>query len=351
MATPDEVSSPLFDSPSAGADGAGARNLLAAEQARKRRQRKVALLLLIVAIIAFLIYRALTGETPIPGISSQVPQYESTIYGVAQPMGVAVSPDGDRVYVTESGGRRLVRVYDSSGKEVDTLKPPGHRGEWRLPVYVAVNPESGDVYVSDRLREDVDVYDEEGEYLRAFRPDGPLGKGANPLGLAFGPEEDLYMTDVGGGRKDHRVLVFGDGEEPLRRIGARGAFWFPNGLAVDEEGDVYVADSNNGRLAILDPDGKLVASIQRGVGDGDLGLPRGVAIHDGKLYVVDTTAHVAKVYDLGDDVTEVPTYIGSFGGEGFADGTFQYPNGIAIDGDGRIYVTDRENNRVQIWTY
>jgi DNA-binding beta-propeller fold protein YncE len=353
MATSDELSSPVFDSSSAGADKAGASKSLTekAEKARKRRQRKTALLLLIAAVIAFLVYRALTGETPIPGISSQLPQYESTIYGVAQPMGVAVSPDGDRVYVSESGGGRLVRVYDSSGEEVDTLKPPGHRGEWRLPVYVAVNPESGDVYVSDRLREDVDVYDEEGEYLRALVPEGRLGKGANPLGLAFGPEEDLYMTDVGGGRKDHRVLVFGDGEEPLRRIGARGAFWFPNGLAVDGEGDVYVADSNNGRLAIFDPDGKLVASIRRGVGDGDLGLPRGVAIHDDKLYVVDTTNHAVKIYDIAGEATEVPSYVGAFGVEGFADGTFQYPNGIAIDGDGRIYVTDRENNRVQVWTY
>ena len=72
---------------------------------------------------------------------------------------------------------------------------------------------------------------------------------------------------------------------------------------------------------------------------------------DGRLYVVDTTAHTVKVYDLPDEVTEVPSYVGSFGVEGFDDGTFQYPNGIAIDGDGRIYVTDRENNRVQVWTY
>jgi len=350
MANPDDLSSPLFDSPPAGA-GAGAALTADALKARKRRRRKAALALLLAAIVAYLIYRLLTGGSSLPGISSQLPGYDSSIYGAAQPMGVAVSPGGDRIYVTESGGRRLVRVYDRSGAQVDALKPPGHKGNALVPVYVAVNPQTGDLYVSDRLREVVDVYDENGEYLRAFKPKGRLGKGANPLGLAFGPEDDLYMTDVNGGRRSQRVLVFGRGEKPLRKIGSRGAFWFPNGLALDSSGDVYVADSNDGRLAIFDPAGKLVASIQRGVGDGDLGLPRGVAIHDDKLYVVDTTAHAVKVYKIAGGATELPSYVGSFGVEGFEDGAFEYPNGIAVDGDGRIYVTDRENNRVQVWTY
>jgi DNA-binding beta-propeller fold protein YncE len=334
----------------------GAAALTAAEL--KRRRRKIAALLAILvalAIIVFIILRSLGGNSPLPGIPSELPHYVSDLYGAKAPMGVAVSPSGDRVYVTESEGRRLVRVYDGSGDQVDTLKPRGRKGKWRLPVYVAVDPQTEDVYVSDRLREVVDVYDPDGKYLRAFRPKGRLGKGANPLGLAFDPEGDLYMTDVSGSRKDHRVLVFGGGEKlaekPLRKIGSRGAFWFPNGLALDGDGNLYVADSNDGRLAIYDPDGKLASSIQRGVGEGDLGLPRGVAIDGDRLFVVDTTSHTVKVYRLPGEVTEVPRYVGSFGIEGLGDGQFQYPNGIAIGGDGRIYVTDRENDRVQIWSY
>lgn len=351
--TPSVASQLLLDSDS-DRGGGGAIDLLTEEE-RRRRRRKIAKLLAILAaliiIAIILILRALTGSTPLPGIPSELPHYVSDIYGVNEPMGVAVSPSGDRVYVTESEGRRLVRVYNGSGKQVDALKPPGHKGEWRLPVYVAVNPETEDVYVSDRLREVVDVYDPGGNYLEAFRPKGRLGRGANPLGVAFGPEGNLYMTDVSGGKKDHRVLVFGGGEKPLREIGSRGAFWFPNGLAFDGDGDLYVADSNDGRLAIFDPAGKPVSSIQRGVGEGDLGLPRGVAIDDGRLFVVDTTAHAVKVYRLPDEVNEVPTYIGSFGVQGIGDGQFQFPNGIAVDGEGNIYVTDRENDRVQIWAY
>jgi DNA-binding beta-propeller fold protein YncE len=356
MATKDKTPLPDRERAPAGNGKAGAAAPLT-DAERKRRRRKIAALLAILAaliiIAIILILRALTGSNPLPGIPSELPHHVSDIYGPNTPMGVAVSPSGDRVYVTESEGRRLVRVFDGSGNKVGALKPPGPKNKWREPVYVAVSPLSGDVYVSDRLREVVDVYDPNGKHLRTLRPAGPLGKGANPLGLAFGPEGDLYMTDVSGSRKDHRVLVFGgSGARPQRKIGARGTFWFPNGIAVDGDGDVYVADSNDGRLAIFSPDGKLASSIQRGVGEGDLGLPRGVAIDgDGRLFVVDTTAHAVKVYRLPGDVTEVPRYIGSFGVEGIGNGQFQYPNGIAIDGNGRIYVTDRENDRVQVWSY
>jgi len=343
---------PLPDSDETGAAGAADR---LTEEERKRRRRKIAALLAILVVLAIIIYmiiRALSGSSPLPSIPSELPHHVSDVYGTDQPMGVAVSPSGDRIYVTESEGPRLVQVYDSSGRRLGALKPPGRNQASRLPVYVAVSPRTEDVYVSDRLREDVDVYGPNGSYLRAIRPTGSLAKGANPLGLAFGPEGDLYMTDVGGTRRDHRVLVFdATGAQPLRRIGSPGMFWFPNGLALDGKGDLYVADSNDGRLEIFNPAGKLAVSIERGVGEGDLGLPRGVAIDGDRLFVVDTTADTVKVYRLPGQVTEVPRYIGSFGGEGIGDGQFQYPNGIAIGHGGQIYVTDRENGRVQIWAY
>lgn len=324
------------------------------EEERKRRRRKIGALLAIVvalAIVLVIILRSLSGSSPLPGIPSDVPGHVSNIYGVQAPMGVAVSPDGDRVYVTESEGPRLVRVFDSSGDKIGALKPAGAKGAWRLPVYVAVDPNTEDVYVSDRLREEVEVYSPEGKYLRAFKPSGPLGEGANPLGVAFDEEGHLYMTDVRGGKKDQRVLVFNaDSENPLRRIGKPGDFWFPNGIAVDGDGNVYVADSDNGRLQIFDSEGKLASSIARGVGEGDLGLPRGVALDGDHLFVVDTTAHTVKVYDRPGDVKEVPRYLASFGVEGIGDDQFQYPNGIAVGG-GKIYVTDRENDRVQVWSY
>jgi sugar lactone lactonase YvrE len=58
-----------------------------------------------------------------------------------------------------------------------------------------------------------------------------------------------------------------------------------------------------------------------------------------------------RVYRVGDAEHPSPGYLGSFGQEGLRDGNFEFPNGIAVDNRGRVYVTDRENNRVQVWSY
>lgn len=322
-----------------------------------RRTKIVVLLLLAAALAAVItaIILELGGKTlpeVLPGIRRppEVPGYSFSFYGAKRPLGVALNPSGDRIYVTESDGARLVRVYDGSGNEVGTLKPPKPKAA-HVPVYVAVNPVTDEVYVSDRLQQTVYVYDAEGVYQKEFKPpDAAIGGGWQPLGLAFDEEGNLYVTDVSG--PSHRVLVFRPDGTLLRKVGSAGEFSFPNGIAVDRWGNVYVSDSNNGRLAIFDPAGKPVASISQGAGSGDLGLPRGAAIdEEDHLYVVDTVGQQVQVYHLEQEGSTPPTYIGSFGQEGQIEGAFEYPNGIATDTHSHVYVTDRENNRVQVWSY
>ena len=80
-----------------------------AEELRKRRRKKIALLLLLLLAVAILLTIFLfwfTGKTTddLPGIggATDMPQYSFSMYGVARPLGVAVSTNGDRVFVTES---------------------------------------------------------------------------------------------------------------------------------------------------------------------------------------------------------------------------------------------------------
>jgi DNA-binding beta-propeller fold protein YncE len=127
---------------------------------------------------------------------------------------------------------------------------------------------------------------------------------------------------------------------------------FPNGVATDSAGYVYVADSNNGRLLTFSPGGALVAQVGRGSGQGNLGLPRGVAV-DGqdRVYVVDSSGQSVFVYGAYEEGATNLEFLGTFGSYGVSNGAFSYPNGIAVDGRGRLYVADSANNRVQLWSY
>jgi len=324
----------------------------------KNKKRKIAALVSLLVILALLFVWYLMNRKPLselPGLGgTALPHYQSSIYGSTKPLGVAVTASGDRVYVTASDGDRLAKAYDHSGKLVATLKPPASTGgpTAHLPMYVAINPTTQDVYVSDRMTASIYVYDANGKFLRTFAPKGNLDGKFAPLGMTFAPDGTLYVTDVRGPEsKTHRVVVFGADGTVLRSLGAPGQLSFPNGIALDASGNVDVADSNNGRLVVFNPAGKMIATISPGVGEGDLGMPRGVAVDDsGKLLVVDTADHMVRTYST-DKSKLTPTYIGSFGTEGQLDGAFEYPNGVATDKRAHVYITDRENNRVQVWGY
>jgi DNA-binding beta-propeller fold protein YncE len=328
----------------------------AAAAEMKNKKKKIAALVSLLVILALLFVWYLMNRKPLselPGLGgTAMPHYQSSIYGSTKPLGVAVTASGDRIYVTSSDGDRLVKAFDRAGKLVGTLKPPNSTSSANLPMYVAINPTTQDVYVSDRQNSSIYIYDAKGTYLRTFLPKGNLGGKYAPLGLAFAPDGTLYVTDVrGSDAKNHRVLVFGADGTLLRSLGTPGQLNFPNGIAVGASGNVDVADSNNGRLVIFSPAGKMIATISPGVGEGDLGMPRGVAVDDsGKLLVVDTADHMVRTYST-DKVKATPTYIGSFGTEGQLNGAFEYPNGVATDKRAHVYITDRENNRVQVWGY
>jgi DNA-binding beta-propeller fold protein YncE len=71
----------------------------------------------------------------------------------------------------------------------------------------------------------------------------------------------------------------------------------------------------------------------------------------GKVYVGDATGQGMFVFRAPTDESRRLDFIGFAGGEGVGDGQFEYPNGVAVDGRGRVYVADTVNDRIQIWSY
>ena len=317
------------------------------------------LLLIVIALLLFLllligavfVWYALTKKplTQLPMLSSSTPpHYVATMYDVQQPIGVAVDEPNNRVYVTQSEGDREVAVFDMSGNRLDPLAAPGGSKAFHIPVYVAVDPTTSNVYVSDRATSTVYVYDSEGAYLKEFKPNGM--KSWQPMALSFDADGNLFATDVSA--PTQKVLKIAPDGSISQTFGEKDGLAFPNGVVTSPDGTVYVTDSNHSRALAYKPDGTLVGSFARGSSDSPLGLPRGITIDDrGRIYVVDTTNQNLQVFTPGDTPTDVPTYSFSVGEEGTAEGNFEYPNGIAVDSRSRLYITDRENNRVQVWSY
>jgi DNA-binding beta-propeller fold protein YncE len=325
------------------------------EEPPRRRRRKILLLLLLLGLLAFMLgvavwYLLYRQPIPLPSIPGQIvmPGYSTSIYGQSWPMGVAATSDGGRVYIGETEGDRIARAYDAGGTELGMLQPPVSTGTEHVPVYLATDPLTGEVYVTDRPTGSIYIYDAAGTYQREFNP-GPDLEGWQPLGMTFDKAGNLYVTDVS--TQPQQVLVFDRDGNAVRTLGTNAGLNFPNGVAVDDAGNVYVTDGNNGRVLVLDQNDNIIAQVGRGAGQGNLGLPRGIAVANGRVYVGDATGHGVFVYATATPDSRALEYLGFFGGQGVQDGTFQFPNGVAVDGRGRIYVADAGNNRVQVWSY
>ncbi len=210
--------------------------------------------------------------------------------------GVAVSPSGDRIYVTQSEGDRTASVFDAAGTKlgddgaarVDRHRPraglrrgrPAHRA--RSTSATARRARSTST-TARQLPAEVQ--------LAEARP------GWQPLGLAFDAAgQPLRHGPVG-------PLPAGPGVRPHRRRSSgrsvrTRSLNFPNGVGVDTAGNVYVTDSNNGRLLVYDRTGSVAAQVGRGAGEGNLGpaARRRPSTRQGRVFVVDTSGQAVFVY-------------------------------------------------------
>ncbi|MBI5230678.1 MAG: 6-bladed beta-propeller [Coriobacteriales bacterium] len=279
-----------------------------------------------------------------------------------RPLGAAFGKDG-RVYVADTGNNRIVvfgadGTYLSSFGRFGVAKPASGstatwtKGELNAPVAVDTDTD-GNVYVADFYNDSISVFDAEGEFLRRFPdPTKPVGKGSSGQGGG-----GIAVTDVAvlGDRvlatDTYQVFEFTRDGRFVRQFGRPGTgpadLDHPNGIAIDRSGRIYVADSNNQRVAAFDAAG--VPLWRLGVPAADFtrgarpfNVPRGVAIMpDGDVIVVDALDHV--LVRLSADGKQVARY----GQRGVAPGELNFPNSIDVDGD-RLLVADKENNRVQV---
>ena len=175
-----------------------------------------------------------------------------------RPTGVAVSADGDRIYVidrsyNESVNQRVV-VYNAEGKKLFTIGERGTGdGQFNVPVQGAVGPD-GTLYILDAGNFRVQAFDRDGKFLRAWGKVGNnIGDFARPRGIAVDEEGNVYVSDA----TFSNVQLFNSQGQLLMVIGSqsdtdkRGRFNLPGGVAVDETGRLYVADQFFNKIEVI----------------------------------------------------------------------------------------------------
>lgn len=124
-----------------------------------------------------------------------------------------------------------------------------------------------------------------------------------------------------------------------------GFFSFPQNLALDDLGNVYVTDQGNMRVQKFSNDGTFLKTWgSSGTGSGQFHSPSGIAVYNGTVFVVDTQLDRIQKFDLEGN------FISTWGTEGKGHGQFTLPNGIAAGTNGTIYVVDTGNKRIQKFT-
>lgn len=255
-----------------------------------------------------------------------------------RPFAVAVHPDGG-LLVTDPGAG-LVHFYDIPRRRYVAI---GGDVEGGLPSPVGVAAMGdGSILVADSRRGAIERFSARGKHMGRFAPDVALGR---PAGIAVDRATgDVFVVDV----LANAILSF-DAKGDLRgSIGARGSgpgeFNFPTHLALDERGDLLVADSMNFRVQRVARDGTAISSFGRaGDARGDFARPKGVA-----AVGPDAFAAVEGLYDSVVFFDGAGNLLMTLGGAGSGPGEFWLPSGLAFDPGRRLlFVADGYNGRVQ----
>ncbi len=188
------------------------------------------------------------------------------------------------------------------------------------------------------------------------------GQFNQPRGIAVDENGMIYVVDAGNLRvqkflpNGEFLLSFGDDpDQPGALSRFDGGGGGPGGVTIGSDGNVYVADTWNHAIQVYSPDGVYIRSWgtffdaaddpeQSAENPGSFYGPRGIASHDGLIYVTDTGNERVQVF------TEEGEFVRMFGLPGDGEGELREPVGIAVTPDGTVVVADSHNQRVSLFT-
>jgi trimeric autotransporter adhesin len=280
------------------------------------------------------------------------------------PNGVAVDSQGN-VYISDSKNQRVRQVSNGTITTVVGNGTAGYNGDsvsatsaqLDRPNGVAVDSQ-GNIYVADlrngRVREISNGM------ITTLAGEMPMNNQlSSPTGVAIDSQSNLYVSDSGG-------YIFEISNGVVTNIAGNGAFGYsgdngpatsasfalPNGVAVDSQGNIYIADTYNNRIRKIS-NGIIttIAGNDSGTYNGDnipatsatLYSPNGVAVDSqGNVYIADTLNY--RIREISNGVITTIAGTGVFGDSGnnvpAASAPIGYTSGIAVDAQGNVFYTD-----------
>ncbi|HEY73950.1 MAG: hypothetical protein B6I35_13355 [Anaerolineaceae bacterium 4572_32.2] len=264
---------------------------------------------------------------------------------------------------------RDYRRYDELTGESHTLDKWPLRSDYRLYIRRDVSAQMWDLgtIVPTEIGP-TDPYAEGWQELAARQVFGSEGAAPGqfqmPRDVAVGPDGSVYVVDSGNDRiqkftpDGEFVAAWGRESSVDMESGTPQGFLEPWGVDVASDGvppsaaGIYVADTWNHRIQKLDQEGNLTAfwglfgqyGLDDPLGRGAFYGPRDVAVGpDGRIYVADTGNKRIQVFEPGGE------FISQWGGGGVLEGYLDEPVGIAIGPNGDVYIADTWNRRVQVF--
>lgn len=270
---------------------------------------------------------------------------QKMLFQLGEPYGMAIDSKGNLYVADQKVG--AIFIFNTETREVELIKNKTH-GHFVRIIGLAMDDDDR-LFVSDPALSHILVFNSKHQATDVIT-EGLV----EPGGMAIDTENRLlYVADV----NQDQVLVYdADSLKLKRRLGTGGQkhalttpgdFARPGGLAVDADGNLYVADTLNNRIEIFDGDGKFISTFGKaGDGPGYFSRPKGVAIDsDNHIWVVDGMQDRVQVFNQ-----ETQLLI-SFGGHGLLPGMFQGLVGIYIDKQNRVFTSEIFPGRVQQFRY
>lgn len=271
--------------------------------------------------------------------------YKPVPFQLLAPYGMAVNSKGE-LYVADQrvGG---IFIFNTETKETKIIGN-GREATFGLINGLAIDDDDR-LFVSDGKLRRVLVFDKTNKIVDQIK-DGLI----DPVGIAIDTENrQLYVVDT---QADQVVVYDADTLKEKRRIGTGGRkhelntpgdFSLPTFVAVDKDGNVYVADTMNWRVEIFDADGTFITQFGKHCdGPGCFSHPKGIAVDsDGHIWVADPMLDLLQAFNRDGQL------LGIVGGHGNLLGQFSELSAVYVDKNNRIFTSEQYPGRVQMFRY